>query len=481
MDLSSLHFLFLFLPIFLVIYLLTRKELRLWLVLLASLIFLGWGQQKSIVWLGVILLVTYGIGLLLPRAKGQKSSAWLWLGLAANLFLLAAFKVLSAYGPVLQKQFGISSSMADAFVSPVVPLGLSYVTFQAISYLIDVWRGSVQPERNLLRFGAYLLFFPKLVSGPLTRYKPFAEQINELNPSFEMIAAGIRRLFVGFIKRALIANQVALVANSVFNLPQPNVEPRFAWLGLVAYTLQIYFDFSGYTDMALGLGMMIGVQLPENFNFPYISQSVSEFWRRWHMTLSTWFREYVFYPLERRRIKWMGQQINILIVFLLTGLWHGVKPTFIVWGLWYGVFLAIESLGFGRWLSRVWRPFRHIYTLAVIMGGWVFFRANGLRFIPGFFLRLVGDSRGLTPLPFSQTTPLPFLDPTFLLALVAGIAFSLPLSSLFEKWRNFVEEKNASAYSAVQIVADLSLVALFVLGLAATLSQAFLPNIYASF
>lgn len=481
MDLSSLQFLFLFLPVFLVVYLFARRDLRLWLVLLASLIFLGWGQQKVVLWLGVILLATYGVALLLPRAKEQKRPVWFWLGLAVNLLLLTVFKVLSAYGPALQKQLNISGGLADTFISPIVPLGLSYVAFQAISYLVDVWRGTIQPERNLLRFSAYLLFFPKLISGPLTRYKPFAEQINDLNPSFEMIAAGIRRLFVGFIKRALIANQVALVANSVFNLPQPNVAPHFAWLGLIAYTLQIYFDFSGYTDMAIGLGMMIGVQLPENFNFPYISQSVSEFWRRWHMTLSTWFREYVFYPLERRRFKWMGQQINILIVFLLTGLWHGVKPTFIVWGLWYGIFLAIESLGFGRWLSRVWRPLRHVYTMAVVMIGWVFFRSNSLGFAFDFFRRLLGRTGRLFPLPFSQTTPLPFLDPSLLLVLVIGFLLSMPLTSLMAGWRDKIEQTRPSASFALNVIADVLLSALFIFGLAAILSQSFLPNIYAAF
>lgn len=481
MDLSSLQFLFLFLPVFLAAYLVARRELRLWLIVIASLVFLAWGRNLAALWLGIVLLASYGVGLWLPATKEQKRPSWLWLGLAVNLLLLLAFKVLSAYGADLRVNLNLPNDWAAFFGSPVVPLGLSYVTFQAVSYLVDVWRGTIQPEKSLLRFSAYLLFFPKLVSGPLTRYKPFAEQLNESAPSYETIADGIRRLFIGFIKRALIANQVALIANSVFNLSQPNVAPHFAWLGLVAYTLQIYFDFSGYTDMAVGLGMMIGVQLPENFNFPYTSQSVSEFWRRWHMTLSTWFREYVFYPLERRRFKWMGQQINILVVFLLTGLWHGVKPTFIVWGLWYGIFLAIESLGFGRWLSRAWRPLRHVYTLAVIMVGWVFFRSNSLEFALGFFRRLLGWTVGLSPLPFSQTSPLPFLDPSMILAFVIGVIFSMPPpSSLAGWWRKTVTAR-PQTFLASQLCADLFLVAFFALGLASILGQTFLPNIYASF
>ena len=481
MDISSIQFLFLFLPIFVVLYLLAKKELRLLLVIIASLVFLAWGQNKVVLWLGGILLASYSIGLLLPQAKERKKSFWLWMGLGVNLVILAAFKVLTAYGSKLVVILNIPPETQQSFTNLTVPLGLSFVTFQAISYLVDVWKGTIPPEKNILRFSAYLLFFPKLISGPMMRYKPFADQINELNPAFENIAAGMRRLFTGFIKRIFIANQVALIANSVFNLAQPNVTPQFAWLGLIAYTLQIYFDFSGYTDMAIGLGMMMGIQLPENFNFPYISQSISEFWRRWHMTLSLWFREYVFFPLERRRFKWLGQQTNIMIVFLLTGLWHGVKLTFIAWGLMYGFFIALESLGFGRWLSRAWRPIRHIYTLAIIMGGWVLFRSNGLRFAFGFFRRLAGDSSGLTPLPFSVTTPLPFLEPSILLAILVGVIFSLPLSSAFAQWRNGVERNKPKTYFAFQITADLLLSALFILGMAVTLGQSFMPNIYASF
>jgi len=305
--------------------------------------------------------------------------------------------------------------------------------------------------------------------------------MEQFNPSVDEIATGFRRLLAGFVKRTLIANQLALMANAVFNLPTANVEPKFAWLALIAYTLQIFFDFSGYTDMALGLGMMIGIRLPENFNFPYVAQSVSDFWRRWHITLSTWFREYVFYPLERRRFKWLGQQINIMIVFMLTGLWHGFKPTFIVWGLLHGLALALESFGFGRWLKQTWRPVQHIYTLVIIIAGWVFFRSNDLHFSYWFFRRLAGDTSGLTLLPFSVSTPMPFIEPSFVLALVAGIIFSLPISSIWKRMRTSIEKRQGNFYFLFQIFEDVALVAFFVLGLAMLLSSSFLPNLYAKF
>jgi alginate O-acetyltransferase complex protein AlgI len=271
------------------------------------------------------------------------------------------------------------------------------------------------------------------------------------------------------------------MANAVFNLSTANIEPKFAWLGLIAYAMQIFFDFSGYTDMAIGLGRMIGFHLPENFDFPYIAQSVSEFWRRWHVTLTTWFREYVFYPLERRRLKWAGQQINLLIVFLLTGLWHGFKPTFIVWGLLHGCALALESMGFGRWLKQTWRPIRHIYTLAVILLGWIFFRSNDLQFSYLFLRRLAGDTSGLTLLPFSISTPMPFIEPSFILALAVGIIFSLPVSAIWHQIRAKLEERQVSFYFIFQIFEDVTLVLLFILGLAILLSSIFLPNLYAKF
>ena len=233
--------------------------------------------------------------------------------------------------------------------------------------------------------------------------------------------------------------------------------------------------------MAIGLGMMIGIRLPENFNFPYLAQSIGDFWRRWHITLSTWFREYLFFPLERRRLKWLGQQLNILIVFLTIGLWHGVKPTFIVWGLLHGTALALESLGLGWLLSKAWRPIRHVYTLGIVLAGWVFFRSNTLDFAFEFFRRLAGDSSGLQLIPFSLSTPMPFIDPSFLLALAAGILFSLPVASPWHQLRIHLENRQRFLYPVLQILEDGLLIFLFVASLASVLSSGFFPDLYAKF
>ena len=483
MELSSTLFLFLFLPVFLLIYLVSSQRIRLPIVLVASIIFLTWGGKMALFWLGGILISGYLTGLAIAKAKekGHRSAKWLWAGVGINLAILSFFKFSAAYGADGFSRLYLPQNLVVPISGLAVPIGLSYVTFQMISYLVDVWKGNTPVEKDFMALSVYLLFFPKLISGPITRYKPFALQMEKLNPSVEDVAAGFRRLLAGFVKRALIANQLALLANAVFNLPTANVEPKFAWLALIAYTLQIFFDFSGYTDMAIGLGMMIGFRLPENFDFPYIAQSVSDFWRRWHITLSTWFREYVFYPLERKRFRWAGQQINILIVFLLTGLWHGFKPTFIVWGLLHGFALAVESFGFGRWLKQTWRPIQHLYTLIIIVAGWVFFRSNTLYFAYWFFRRLAGDTSGLTLLPFSVTTPVPFIEPSFILALAAGIFFSLPISSIWKLMRTSLEKRQENFYFLFQIFEDVTLVLLFVLGLAMLLSNAFLPNLYAKF
>ncbi len=483
MDLTSPLFLFLFLALFLLVYLVSRPQIRTPLLVFASIVFLTLGQSTALYWLSGIVVTSYVLGRMISAAKkaGRGGRVWLWIGVGINIGLISVFKLLTAYGrPVLQL-LHVWQNWIKPTASIAVPLGLSFVTFQAISYLVDVWRGRAPAEENFFRLAAYLLFFPKLISGPLVRYKPFADQLGRLPASWEHAATAVRRLLVGFIKRTLIANQLALVANAAFNLPNPNLEPRFAWIALVAFTLQIYFDFSGYTDMAIGLGAMIGVTLPENFNYPYAAQSISDFWRRWHMTLTAWFREYVFYPLERHRFKWAGQQINILIVFLLTGLWHGFQPTFIVWGMLYGIVLALESTGFGRWLKSCWQPLRHLYTMFVVLLGWVFFRSNNLAFAFGFLGRLAGDASGLRPLPFSQTTPLPFIEPSFLLAMIVGILFSLPLSSVWSAMRLKLENQNSIAFYAIQVLGDLGLTALFILGLAAMLSGTFTPNLYAKF
>lgn len=483
MDLISPLFLFLFLPIFLLIYWISNHHIRLPLLLAASIIFLIAGQLVALWWLGGLLIASYIFGRMIQRGQtnGSNGKAFLWMGIGINLAILAFFKLYVVYRTSNATGIHLPDNWFTPILGMAVPLGLSYAAFQLISYLVDVYRRNIIAEISFLRLAIYALFFPKLISGPLIRYQPFSEQLNTLVPSTDNTATGFRRLMSGFIKRVLISNQLAVLVDAVFNLPTPDIEPGIAWLALIAYALQIFFDFSGYTDIAVGLGLMIGIRLPENFDYPYIAQSISDFWRRWHITLINWFREYVFYPLERHRLRWAGQQMNIIFVFLLTGLWHGFKPTFIMWGLLHGLVIAFESAGGNRWLKRAWQPLRHFYTLAIVLVGWVFFRSENMDFAFGFLHRLGGDSSGVTPLPFSQTTPLPFIEPSFILALAAGITFSLPISSSWKRFRAFWEQRKPGLFFIFQPAEDALLIILFLLGFAAVLTSTYQPNIYAKF
>jgi len=470
MDFTTPTFFFLFLPVFLVIMALSQPRWRLALMVAVSAIFLFLGQPAALIGLGTLAALTFFAALLMERRR-----AWLWPALMVLLAVLALFKTLAVWSP---EMFGLPKSW-ETLSGGVI--GLSYFIFNALAYLLEVWRGKQPAERNPLRLAAVLLFFPRLVSGPLMRYEPLARQLDALEITSAGLANGARRALIGFVKRVLLAGSLAPFVNAAFGLDTPNLTPTLAWLALLAYTLQIYFDFSGYTDMALGLAQMIGVRLPENFDQPYLAFSVSDFWRRWHISLSTWFRENIFFPLERHRLPVLGQQLNILIVFALTGLWHGFKPTYLLWGVLHGLALALESLGLGRWLKHLPRPLGQVYTLAVVMAGWVFFRSRSLAFALGFFPRLIGDTRGLILLPFMDTRPLPLIEPSFVLTLIAGMSFCLPIGGWWMSLRARLETRFPLMFFPLQLAQDALLVGLFALALAALVSSDFAPNIYARF
>lgn len=470
MNFLSPTFFFLFLPLFLLFFGFSQPRWRLPLTLAASLIFLYAGQPAALMSLAALAGLTFFSARLMESRR-----VWLWPALMVLLATLALFKALASYSPHV---FGLPQSFSSLSAGLV---GLSYFTFNALSYLLEVWRGKTPAERNPVRLAAALFFFPRLVSGPLMRYEPLARQLDEMQFSFENLAAGARRLLTGFIKRALLAAALAPLVNAAFGLETPNLTPLQAWLALLGYALQLYFDFSGYSDMALGLAQMLGVRLPENFNQPYRALSISDFWRRWHISLTTWFRENVFYPLEHHRLPWLGQALNILIVFFLTGAWHGLKPGFLLWGLLHGLALALESLGLGRWLKRLPPLLGWLYTLGVALAGWVFFRSPSLGFAWGFFARLLGNTQGLTLLPFSDTRPLPFVEPSFLLALTVGAWLALWPEASFASLRARLEERFAWAFWPLQWAQDALLALLFVAALAALLSSDFAPNIYARF
>ena len=482
MDFTSLSFLFLFLPVLLIVYLLAEARFRPSILLAASLFFLASGRQSALLAFMLLIGGNFFFGQWIEKSPASKPR--LFLGVSFNLVILVFYKVFTTCQQVWFVTI-FEGVLPDALESDLLnliyPIGLSYVALQMISYLSDIARTVTPSEKNFINFSLYVALFPKLLTGPITPYRAVRDNLSAPAPPLANVADGLRRFALGFIKKTLIADQLAKISNPAFNLPSPNFTPQIAWLALLAFTLQIYYDFSGFTDMAIGLGRLFGFTFPENFNQPFLARSLGDFWRRWHMSLSTWFREYVFYPLERRRIPFLGQQINILIVFLLTGLWHGFTLNYAVWGLIMGAALTLESTRFGHWLKKAWRPIQHIYTLGIFSFSLIFFRSPNLAFAGDFILRLAGDAYIRVPLPFSMTRPLPFIDPTTWLALGFGLIFLFPLASFLDPWLARAKARFPRLGILPRLLADVLLLSLFWAGIAVLVSGGYAPGIYDKF
>lgn len=442
MVFNSPIFIFGFLPLALLIYFLSPRNARNIILFLASLIFYAWGEGFYVLLLLVSILLNYIFGLML--APGKRGGAltpdnWrkliLGLGVSANLLLLGANKYANF---IVNNLNDFTALLGDSpiVLAPVhLPLGISFYTFQAISYLIDVYRGSSPVQRNVLNLGLFIALFPQLIAGPIVRYHHIMDQIISRKSSLRLMASGIERFVIGLSKKTLIADPLGLVADKIFYLPVTELTMGSTWLGLTCFTLQIYFDFSGYSDMAIGLGRMFGFRIRENFNYPYIARSIQEFWKRWHISLSTWFRDYLYIPMGGNRVAQWRIYINLFIVFSLCGLWHGASWTFLFWGLWHGLFMVVERQGLAAFLKKLWSPVSHVYTLIVVMVGWVFFKTEDLAQALYFLVAMVGLAE---PIPNPLDTG-PYLSNEAILALVAGVLFSMPvypsLSNWFARWR----------------------------------------------
>ncbi len=472
MNFNTALFLFLFLPFFLIAYFIAQPRWRPVLGILASGIFYAWGSAVNLAFIVALIVANYA----LARLFTFRFSKWILpLGLLVNVGALAFFKLFLAYGYTVF--FGLDrffpARLTSLLDSLTFPLGLSFISFQLISYLLDIHKGAVPPEKNFIAFAFYVLMFPKLLVGPIVRYRSVAEGLPSPTINADQIANGIRRFLKGFAKKILIADVLGVTVDAVFGLPTYALTPAYAWMGLVGYALQIYFDFSGYTDMAIGLAMMMGFRFIENFDLPYLAQSIGDFWRRWHISLSTWFRDYVFFPLERKRIPVIGQSLNILIVFLLTGLWHGVTISFVAWGLIHGFFIVLENLFLNRWLQKTFQPIRHLYALVIILFTWLVFHSPSLDYTVEYLRVLGGMVQTPFPLSFHDTRPLPFIEPTFLIALVAGMIFALPFGVRFQS-----DEQRSFART---LAGDILLIALFILSVGMMAVNGFVPGIYEGF
>lgn len=421
MVFSSTVFIFFFLPIVLLVsLLLPRRAQNVWL-LITSLAFYAWGGVSySIILIGS-LVMNYAMGLLLDKFEKDKKKV-LGIGVGLNLVVLVIFKYADFITENLNSMLGTEWPLPNI----KLPIGISFFTFQAISYLVDVYRRETKVQKNLVDLSLYISLFPQLIAGPIVRYHDIALQLKNRTKNWQKIASGIERFIIGLGKKVLLANTFAVIADEIFNADPTIVTPTMAVVGAICYSFQIYFDFAGYSDMAIGLGRMLGFEFKENFNFPYVAKSIQEFWRRWHISLSTWFRDYLYIPLGGNRVSSSRVYINLFLVFLCTGFWHGASWNFIFWGLFHGLFLVIERVGFGKVLKKLWQPLPQVYMLLIVVIGWIFFRAETLdsaltissQFIKGLWL-------------FNWQEAIGYVQKDLIIALVFGI---LSMMGFMEKF-----------------------------------------------
>ncbi|MBR6595975.1 MAG: MBOAT family protein [Oscillospiraceae bacterium] len=368
---SSVTFLYYFLPAVLILYFLVPRGLKNAVLLISSLVFYGWGEPKLLFLMIFTIAMFYGCGLMIGRSENQKAKKlWLTISIVISIGLLALFK----YADFFIDSFNAVTGLSIPLLRLALPVGISFYTFQSLSYTIDVYRGNVPAQKNPISFGAYVALFPQLIAGPIVRYVDVARELNERKHSWEDFCLGLRRFLVGLGKKILIADNFALLMKIFRESEGQSV--LFYWLYAVAFTLNIYFDFSGYSDMAIGLGRIFGFRFIENFNYPYLSKSITEFWRRWHMSLGSWFRDYIYIPLGGNRVGKGRWVFNILTVWMLTGLWHGAAWNFVLWGLLFGILLMVEKWVPG--LQKLPNLLRHGYVLLIVCLSFVLFNAESL-------------------------------------------------------------------------------------------------------
>lgn len=418
MVFSSLTFLCIFLPVVLALYyLLPTLRIRNVLLIIVSLLFYAYGEPVYVLLMIASIIINYIFGRLLGTENKKKRQWILAIAVIINIGLLVVFKYLDMMVQTINQLSGSEIPLAGL----ALPIGISFFTFQALSYVIDVYRREVEPQKNLWNVMLYISFFPQLIAGPIVKYHDIQEQIDNRNTDVKEIAEGLRRFIIGLSKKVLISNTMAVTADALFAAGAGELNILSAWIAAIAYMLQIYFDFSGYSDMAIGLGHMFGFRFLENFRYPYISANIQEFWRRWHISLSTWFKEYLYIPLGGNRKGKARTCLNKMIVFFSTGLWHGANWTFVLWGLWHGVFLLFEQVCPVKKLPKV---LAHIYALLVVCVGFVMFRADTFgqgMFMTGTMFSGWEFSSVQMAVVWEQLTPI------FLVTLVMAVFGSAPL------------------------------------------------------
>jgi len=411
---SSLIFLFLFLPLVLTgYYILPGTRYKNILLLLVSIFFYAWGEPVYILLLPASILINHAFGLLISSGSTGKK-LFLTASIVFNVGLIVLFKYLPFFIINLNNILPLHIPVPKM----ALPLGISFYTFKVITYLVDVYRGIVPAQKSLINHALYISLFPQLTAGPIVKYSDISTQLDNRNHTLNMFARGVAKFILGLGKKIILSNNLALIADSIFNFKSGTFGVLAAWIGLISYSLQIYFDFSGYSDMAIGLGRMFGFEVDENFYYPYISKSVGEFWRRWHISLGSFFRDYVYIPLGGSRCKsQLANYRNLFVVWFLTGLWHGASWNFIVWGLYFGFLIALERVFLLNLLHKLPKFFQHLYLIAATVIGWVFFRTDNLSHAVMYFKKLFGLS-----VTIDLADPLLLLHDNILLLIIAILA-----------------------------------------------------------
>ena len=460
---SSMTFVFMFLPIVCALYLLSQKRFHNPILLAASILFYAWGEPKYLAIMLLTILINYAGAIAVEKFNHKK--LWLIFTIIVDLGLLIYFKYFNFIIDNINNLFHSHINAIDV----IMPIGISFYTFQALSYVIDVFRGDCKAQKDIYKLALYICLFPQLIAGPIVKYHDVAEQIEDRKVNFDKVTIGVKRFIIGLSKKMLIANTLGAIADKIFTQPADTFSPLVAWLGSISYTLQLYYDFSGYSDMAIGLGLIFGFQFMENFNYPYISKSITEFWRRWHISLSTWFKQYLYIPLGGNRISKNRTYINLGIVFLLTGIWHGASWNFVFWGIWNGFFIILEKMtGWHNDTDKLpVKILKHIYTIFVFVLGWVMFRADNMTYAWTYLKNMFG----LVKVHDITYTMMYYVDNIEIITLIAAILCAMPI------FRNMIHIEKKT----VKLLVNIWLLVLFILSSASIAASTYNPFIYFRF
>ena len=472
MVFSSLLFLFRFLPVVLLLYFTVPRRAKNLILLLVSLVFYAWGEPVYVLLMITSIFVTWLGGLLVDHfqraGKPGRAKVSLILSVGIGLGFLIFFK----YTGFIMRTVAQITGWQGRVLELALPIGISFYTFQTISYIIDVYRGNARVQTNIISYGAYVTMFPQLIAGPIVQYKTIDRQLRKRQESSEEFAEGVMRFMIGLGKKVLLANNAGVLWDSIRVMDTGSLPVLTAWIGIAAFTFQIYFDFSGYSDMAIGLGHMFGFRFLENFDHPYLAKSATEFWRRWHISLGTWFREYVYIPLGGNRVGSLGLIRNTMIVWLLTGIWHGADWNFMLWGVYYGILLLLEKLVFGNMLEKLPSLLRHVYCMFVVMIGWYLFSYNEISGGTGYLAALFGGggcfmNRGSVYQLYSNAV--------LLVILILG-STTIPL-----KTASWILRKVRNSNTATVVLRGAFTVAVFLLSVAYLVGDSYNPFLYFRF